>query len=207
LNFFKILDNIRVWYASFSQRTSMLSKAESYRLLWDFALPEPLVASQKWVLGAMQSYGPELITMLWRILGNEQDVCDAYQDTFLHLAHYKNGIKPRNIKAYLFRSTSNTAISILRRRIIERKNLPDVAAVKQTETTANDLDSSHLQQQLRCNIARLPEHLRQVVTLHDLAEFSYAEAAKILGIAETSARVYRHKAIQLLAAWMNKEEY
>jgi RNA polymerase sigma factor (sigma-70 family) len=185
----------------------MLSKAESYRLLWDFALPEPLVASQKWVLGAMQSCGPELITMLWRILGNEQDVCDAYQDTFLHLAHYENGIKPRSIKAYLFRSTSNTAISILRRRIIERKNLPDVAAVKQTETTANDLDSSHLQQQLRYNIARLPEHLRQVVTLHDLAEFSYAEAAKILGIAETSARVYRHKAIQLLAIWMNKEEY
>ncbi|MGA2916721.1 MAG: RNA polymerase sigma factor [Sedimentisphaerales bacterium] len=185
----------------------MISKAESYRLLWDFALPESLVASQKWVLGTMQSCGPELITMLWRILGNEQDVCDAYQDTFLRLAHCENGIKPRNIKAYLFRSASNTAISILRRRLIERKNLPEIAAVQKTETTADDLDSNNLQQQLRCNIARLPEYLRQVITLHDLAEFSYAQAAKILGITETSARVYRHKAIQLLAVWMNKEEH
>ncbi len=185
----------------------MISKAESYRLLWNFALPESASATQKWVLGAMQSEGPELITMLWRILGNEQDVCDAYQDTFLHLAHYENGIKPRNIKAYLFRSASNTAISILRRRLIERKNLPDVAAVQKTEMTASDLDSSHLQQQLRCNIARLPEYLRNVITLHDLAEFPYSQVAKILGITETSARVYKHKAIQLLAVWMNREEY
>jgi RNA polymerase sigma factor (sigma-70 family) len=145
--------------------------------------------------------------MLWRILGNEQDVCDAYQDTFLHLAHCENGIKPRNIKAYLFRSASNTAISILRRKIIERKNLPQIAAAEKTETPANDLDSSRLQQQLRYNITRLPEYLRQVISLHDLAEFPYAQVSKILGITETSARVYRHKAIQLLAVWMNKEEY
>ena len=185
----------------------MISKAESCKLLWDFALPESLTASQKWVLGTMQSYGPELITMLWRILGNEQDVCDAYQDTFLHLAHCDNGCKVRNTRAYLFRSASNTAISILRRRIIEQKNLPEIAAVQRIEPTADDLDSSHLQQQLRYNIARLPEYLRDVITLHDLAEFPYAQAAKILGITETSARVYRHKAIQLLAVWMNKEEY
>jgi RNA polymerase sigma factor (sigma-70 family) len=184
----------------------MISKAESYRLLWDFALPESACTTQKWVLSAMQSEGPELITMLWRILGNEQDVCDAYQDTFLHLAHYENGIKPRNIKAYLFRSASNTAISILRRRLIEQKNLPQIAAADKTETASNDLDSGHLQQQLRYNIARLPEYLRQVITLHDLAELPYVQVAKIVGITETSARVYRHKAIQLLAVWMNKEE-
>jgi hypothetical protein len=59
----------------------MLSRAESYRRLWDFAIPDSTIASQKWVLSAMQSLGPELITMLWRILGNEQDVCDCYQDT------------------------------------------------------------------------------------------------------------------------------
>jgi len=182
----------------------MISKAESYRLLWDFALPESAGAAQKWVLGAMQSEGPELITMLWRILGNEQDVCDAYQDTFLHLAHCENGIRPRNIKAYLFRSASNTAISILRRRLIERKNLPDVAAAAKTETTADDLDSRRLQLQLRYNVAKLPQYLRDVITLHDLAEFPYVRVVKILSITETSARVYRHKAIQLLAVWMNK---
>lgn len=184
----------------------MLSKAQSYKLLWDFAIPETLNASQKWVLSAMQSHGDQLITMLWRILGNEQDVCDAYQDTFLHLAHNENGIKPNNVKAYVFRSASNTAISILRRRLIEKKNLPEIAVGRTSDSTANDLDSNYLQQQLRDNITKLPEPLQDVVTLHDLAELPYAQVAKILGLTEGSARVYRHRAIQLLAVWMNKKE-
>jgi len=184
----------------------MLSKAQSYRLLWDFAVPESLSTSQKWVLSAMHSFGDQIVTMLWRILGNEQDVCDAYQDTFLHLAHYANGIRPRNVKAYIFRSASNTAISILRRRLIEKKNLPKIAANQPTETSANDLDSNYLQQQLRSNITKLPEQLQDVVTLHDLAELPYAQVAKILGLTEGTARVYRHRAIQLLAVWMNKKE-
>lgn len=184
----------------------MFTRAQSYKLLWDFAIPQSLDASQKWVLTAMQSYGDQLITMLWRILGNEQDVCDAYQDTFLRLAHCENGTKPDNIKAYVFRSATNTAISFLRRRMLEKKNLTEIAAAKTEETITNDIDSSALQQQLRDMITKLPDLFRDVVTLHDLAEMPYAQVAKILNLTEGSARVYRHKAIQLLAVWMNKEE-
>ena len=68
------------------------------------------------------------------------------------------------------------------------------------------MDSNYLQQQLRDNITKLPEPLQDVVTLHDLAELPYAQVAKILGMTEGSARVYRHRAIQLLAVWMNKKE-
>jgi len=145
--------------------------------------------------------------MLWRILGNEQDVCDAYQDTFLKLAHYDGGQKPEHIKAYIFRSASNVAVSMLRRKIIERKNLSEINAAKSNiKSPANELNSRYLQESLRCGIAQLPEHLRSVVTLHDLAELSYVQVGKILEITEATARVYRCKAIQLLSVWMNKEE-
>jgi RNA polymerase sigma factor (sigma-70 family) len=182
----------------------MFTKAQSYKLLWNFAIPETLNASQQWVLSAMQSYGDQLITMLWRILGNEQDVCDAYQDTFLHLAHFENGLKPNNIKAYVFRSASNTAISILRRRMLEKKNLPKIVDAQNANANSSDLDSNALQQQLRDTITKLPDLLRDVVTLHDLGELPYAHVAKILNMTEGCARVYRHKAIQLLAVLMNK---
>lgn len=145
--------------------------------------------------------------MLWRILGNEQDVCDAYQDTFLQLAHYKGGRKPIYIKAYVFRTANNVAISMLRHRIVEKKKLSVPKAQKEiSRSPAKELDSKHLQETLRIYITQLPEHLRNVLTLRDLAEMSYARIGKILGISPGTARVYRCKAIQLLAVWMNKEE-
>ena len=184
----------------------MISKAESYRLLWDFALPESASASQKWVLGAMQSEGPELITMLWRILGNEQDVCDAYQDTFLKLAHHEHGCKPENVKAYVFRSASNIAISILRHKLVEKNNLPPrITAHRNTNSPTAELDTRYLTEALRAGIAELPEHFRDVVTLHDLGDLPYEQVGKILGITAATARVYRCKAIQLLSVWMRKE--
>jgi RNA polymerase sigma-70 factor (ECF subfamily) len=185
----------------------MITEADSFGLIWDFTIPESLSGTQRWVLSAMQNHGPELVTMLWRILGNEQDVCDAYQDTFLKLAHYEGGQKPEHVKAYIFRSASNAAISMLRRRIIERKNLSEAKPTDNNiKSPANELNSKYLQENLRCNIAQLPESLRNVVTLHDLAELPYAQVGKILGITQATARTYRCKAIQMLAVWMNKQK-
>jgi len=46
--------------------------------------------------------------------------------------------------------------------------------------------------------------LKDVVVLRDLAEMSYGQVGKILGISTSTARVYRHKAFNLLAKWMKK---
>jgi len=185
----------------------MLDKAVGYGLIWDLGVCETVDKSQQWILSAMQRHGPELVTILWRILGNEQDVCDAYQSTFLQLAHCWSGGKPEHTKAYMFRTASNVAVSILRRRLAERERL-SAAIVDKADVSppANELDSKYLQERLRCCIARLPEHLRNVITLRDLAELSYAQIGRMLGISAATARVYRCKAIQLLSLWMNKEE-
>ncbi|MHC4323049.1 MAG: RNA polymerase sigma factor [Planctomycetota bacterium] len=185
----------------------MFSKAISYGSVWDYAALESVAESQRWILSTMQKYGQELVTMLWRILGNEQDVCDAYQDTFLQLAHFEGGQKPENLKAYVFRVANNVAISMLRRRIAERKRQSmSVTAGKVIRSPVKELDSKYLQETLRECIAQLPEHLRDVITLRDLAELSYAQIGRILGISAATARVYRCKAVQLLAVWMSKEE-
>jgi RNA polymerase sigma factor (sigma-70 family) len=186
----------------------MFDRAVHCDLFWDSTACQAVDASQRWVLVAMQRYGHELVTMLWRILGNEQDVCDAYQTVFLRLAHLENGRRPRWIKAYLFRTASNAAITMLRERVIEKKTLSNIPqTVEAPEIMERDFDIAHLAESLRQHVARLPEHLRNVVMLRDFGELSYPQVARIMGVSAGTARVYRCKAVQLLAAWMNKEEY
>ncbi len=197
----------------------MLGKTISYGVLWDFAVSEAVSEDQRWILSTMQKHGQELITLLWRILGNEQDVCDAYQDTFLQLAHYEGGQKPKHVKAYIFRTANNAAISMLRRRIADRRKVSTAIVTGKhaaewrsgeyrplAGSPAKELDSKYLQETLRGCIAQLPEHLRNVITLRDLAELSYTQIGGILGISAATARVYRCKALQILTVLMGKEE-
>ena len=184
----------------------MFGKAVSSELLLNFAVPGTVDQSQRWILSAMSSHGQELVTMLWRILGNEQDVCDAYQSTFLQLAHYQSRRKPEHVKAYIFRTASNIAITVLRRKIAEKKRLSrTVGPARRINSPEEQLDSKFLVETLRCCMAQLPEHLRDVIMLRDLAELSYAQIGRMLDITSATARVYRCKAIRLLAVWMGKE--
>jgi RNA polymerase sigma factor (sigma-70 family) len=182
----------------------MIGRAVSIELVWDIPIPKSLEQTQGWILCTMQRHGRELVNMLWRILGNEQDVCDAYQDTFLKLAHHQNGCRPKNVRAYVFRSASNAAVSILRHKLAEKKSSPALIAQSNTASPTTELDTKNLVETLRAGIAKLPDHFREVVALHDLADLSYKQVAQILGITAATARVYRCKAVQLLALQMRK---
>lgn len=179
-------------------------------LTLDFSLAECNVEkSQMWILTAMKDHGASLVHLLWRILGNEDDVCDAYQDTFLRIAHLPNQQKPDNIRAYLYRTTTNIALSILRQRRMQHKVLSRLVTDKPVENHcdfSNELDTKGLCVQLRDAVARLPEYLSDVIVLHDLAELPYHEVAKILGIRAATVRVYRHRALTLLASWLGRED-
>jgi len=186
-----------------------MAETAQYRLMWGLAVSSSDEVSQQWVLSAMSKHGSSLVTLLWRILGNEQDVCDAYQDTFLQLTNCRQGQKPQNVKAYLFRTASNTAISMLRRRLTHEKACKQIAG--KTDDAhhidyAGDMDAKDLQQRLRYHVTRLPSYLRAVVVLRDLAELPYRQVADILGITPGSARVFRRRAIKLLAAYMTKDK-
>ncbi len=180
-------------------------------LTLDFGLAGVAVEkSQVWILAAMKDYGPGLVHLLWRILGKEDDVCDAYQETFLRIAHLPDQQKPDNVRAYLYRTTTNIALSILRQRRMQHKVLSRlVVRAQPTEDRSdfsNELDTRGLREELRDAVARLPEYLSDVVVLHDLAELSYVEAARILGIRAATVRVYRHRALTLLASRLGRND-
>ncbi len=180
--------------------------AINLRLTWDTAAAA-VGPARHWVLSAMQKHGQALVAMLWRILQNEQDVCDAYQDAFVQLSSLPQARRPDNVKAFLFRASANVAITMLRRRRLHQQACEAIAARAPREHhDASDLDAAALRDELQRHIARLPEPLRNVVLLKDLADLSYREAADILGISTVAARVYRCRAIALLSQWMARPE-
>ena len=183
----------------------MYDRVVTRDLFWDTALTAALEEDQRWILAAMQKHGRQLVMMLWRILGDREDVCDAYQSTFLKLAHYECRQKPRNVKAYVFRAAANTAVSILRQKVTERKKLAEVRC-RRSNCSSGEFDAQYLGDTLRYYVTRLPRQLRDVVALRDLAELPYRQVGAMLGISPATARVYRCKAVRLLAAWMDTED-
>ncbi|MFC1766244.1 RNA polymerase sigma factor [Planctomycetota bacterium] len=174
--------------------------------LRDLAGVESVPADQRWIVSTMGRYGHELVTLLWRILGNEQDVCDAYQTTFLQLAHLDGGRKPKQLKAYVFRTASNVAISMIRSKAAARRRADGLAENQRAIQPTLEVDQQELVEKLRYFIGQLPDHLREVIVLRDLVEMPYRRIAQTLGITAGSARVYRCKAMQILAEWMTRPE-
>ena len=165
-----------------------------------------LPAQQQWVLALMDQHGARLVQMLWRILGSEQDVLDAYQECFCRLLQLPAGQQLSNRRAYLFSLAANLAVDMLRRRRTATTHRDDYARSRHGRpgdpSPPVQCDQRELVQSMRENITRLPRPWQQVLLLHDLAELKYHQIASQLGISVGTARVYRCKAIRALARLM-----
>lgn len=160
-------------------------------------------SSHGWVLRVMRADGPALVRLLWRMLGREQDVLDAYQDTFCRLIGMGDTQSAPPPRGYIFRTAMNIALDMRRRRKVRVEHLEAAAyarTVAGSESAPARSSSISLVEELREAIEALPQRLRDVVVLRDLAEMSYGDVARILGITGGTARVYRREAIVALAA-------
>ncbi|UCE60214.1 MAG: RNA polymerase sigma factor [Phycisphaerales bacterium] len=147
--------------------------------------------------------------MLWRLLGREADVLDAYQDCFCKLAHRRGGQTDiTSARAYAYRTASNIAVELIRGRRRRQAHLPAIARarIEEQPDESHGLAAGEGIERLREAIAHLPAHLRNVIVLRDLSGLSYAEVGKTLGIEPATARVYRRHAVVKLAELLNEGE-
>lgn len=176
-------------------------------------LTEASVAdNQQWILTLLRQHGPAVVNLLWRVLGTEQDVLDAYQTAVCQLtSRGKDGVRT-NPGGYFYRIAMNAGISLLRQRKQERQHMSavaDVQARRQADAVCGGrqqvLDQQLVLDQLRQAVLGLPPHLRDVIVLRDLAELPYPRVASILGITIGTARLYRCKAVLRLAELIGQE--
>jgi len=155
-----------------------------------------------WVLRVMRAEGSGILRLLHRVLGNEADALDAFQDCFCKLAVRGNGGGLRSARAYAYRTATNIAIELIRSRRRRDAHLPALADRAARRGDSASLGSSNVPTtviSLQEAVAALPGHLRGVIVLRDLSGMSYEDVGRTLGIDPATARVYRRHAVVRLA--------
>ncbi len=177
-------------------------------------------AVHRWFSKVMEQDGPGILRLLWRLLGNEPDVLDAYQECWCLLAQLGQPRNIRNVKGYVYRTASNVAIEVIRRRkrrqghwaaVVDHyrrqgdRGTSDSGTASKVGPTNEDADEAATIDAMREMMGELPPHLRNVLVLRDLTSMSYKEVGKVLGIEPTTARVYRRQAVLKLADLMRED--
>jgi RNA polymerase sigma-70 factor (ECF subfamily) len=164
-------------------------------------------------------YGGRLLSTAQRLLGNEQDACDALQEAYLaafkSIGSFEGGAK---ISTWLHRIVVNCALMKLRSKSrkqqtsIEdllptyfddghRRN-PGPAFASPPEAM---LERAEICQLVRQCISKLPEDYRNVLMLRDIEEMDTEETAKVLGITAGAVKTRLHRARQALQTLLERE--
>jgi RNA polymerase sigma-70 factor (ECF subfamily) len=160
---------------------------------------------QQWIIALLRRQGPIVLTVLWRMLGSEQEVLDAYQTAVCHLAAKGPHGLGDNPGGYFYRTAVNAAIDSIRRRRRQQAHWPRLAEIRQQDESPGApavCGEREMLERMKRAICELPRHLRNVVILRDLAQLPYAEVARMLDIRSGTARLYRRQAVVRLADLM-----
>jgi RNA polymerase sigma-70 factor (ECF subfamily) len=135
-----------------------------------------------------------LYNVVYRVIFDATESQDVVQEAFLRCWRRKEDIRAEGFKALLFRTALNLASNRRRHariwRMVGVTTIDDVAC----EGAADEPIGAPL----RVALESLPEALRNVLLLTELAGMTYAEIAAALGVAEGTVGSRRTRALALL---------
>ena len=146
-----------------------------------------------------ERYRPELLAYLMRMLGDVHDAEDACQDALLRAHRAFGRLAPgSNIRAWLYKIATNTALNALKRRKRQEAHQVDV----DLERILDDANASLEQREQLRAVARavedLPPKQRAALMMRRFQGLGYAEIAAALGGSEEAARANVYQAIRQL---------
>ncbi len=137
----------------------------------------------------------KIISLAWRMLGNQEDARDAAQETFLRV--YKSFSKydpAQDFNGWLYRIAVNVCRDLARKRRSNHFSLEaevESGGIAEPMSPHNTESAALLAQEhaiLRRALATLPEKERAAIVLRDLEGLDTEEVAKILGSSPTTVR-------------------
>ncbi len=144
----------------------------------------------------VKKHGPAVWQTVYRLLGNDADAADCFQETFIVALEVARRQRVRNFSALLVRLATARAIDRLRRRYAGSKHsaaklatVPDDNLGPLEQTQAHELG-----EKLKRALMQLPAQEAQVFCLRHLNDMGYRRIAKELGIKTNAAGVLLHRA-------------
>jgi RNA polymerase sigma-70 factor (ECF subfamily) len=168
----------------------------------------------------VRRYSPELFGFLLRFIGNAALAEDLLQEVFVQVHSAAAGFDPeRRFKPWVYTIAANKARDALRSRARRVERSLDAGddgdersgAAQQIPATDNsaaeELEASEQTAAVRATIARMPEHLREILVLGYYQQLPYAEIATILEIPVGTVKSRLHSAVNHFARlWRAAEE-
>jgi len=146
----------------------------------------------------IEEHGPAVWQTSYRLLGNETDAADCFQETLISALKLSRRQRIRNFPALLIRLATSRAIDQLRLRF-RRDRIGTAENCRFEEPDYDSNPAKYAQRQelsarLKTALVQLPPQEAQVFCLRYLNDMSYRQIAGELGINTTAAGVVLHRA-------------
>ncbi len=167
----------------------------------------------------IRAYGGRLLAVAQRIVRQDADAQDAFQDAMLQA--YRNIGKfqgDSKLSTWLHRIVVNAALMKLRAQR-RRPETPvddllpkfderghwEAFTPRWTRTGRDDLEDQETREIVRRRIEELPDGYRTVLLLRDIEELDTAETARLLEMTEGAVKTRLHRARQALRALLEAD--
>jgi RNA polymerase sigma-70 factor (ECF subfamily) len=148
-------------------------------------------------------YGKEIFAYLWRILHGQEDAEDCLQEVFLRAFKAFDRLdRDANIRAWLYKIATNTAISFRKKRsrVESQELLVDFDHLSSDPSPDDRLEWKERLAALLAAIDELPDRQRSALVLRKYQALSYPEISEILGCSQEAARANVYQAMKKLRA-------
>ena len=145
----------------------------------------------------VRDYGPLVWRAAYRLVGNDADAADCFQQSFLAAVELSQNASVRHWPAVLRRLATARALDRLRRRTRSRNRfapLPDAAVDRRIGDPFDRLAGGELADALRFALSEIDETRAAAFCLVALDDLSYPEAADALGVTPNHVGVLVHRA-------------
>ena len=144
-----------------------------------------------------------LYNVVYRVVWDAAESQDIVQETFLRCWQKRGNVRDDGVRALLFRTALNLAIN--RRRRARLWQFVGVTAADEEKPWEAGVDGV-ISRSVRNAVDALPDRLRRVLLLTELAGMSYAEVAMTLGIREGTVGSRRTRALAILRRQLEDTE-